>query len=148
MSEDRDLGIDLFGRVWELLDKGDRSSDENAEMLAAAFASRWHWGQAAEATKENLAIGDWQVAHVASQLGHGSVALEYATRALAAADAEGWGDWQRASMLEGMARACAAVGDTAGRAKYFAEASAALETIVEAEDRELIASQLATVPEA
>lgn len=147
MSDDRDLGIDLFNRVWELLDKPSRTPDENAAMLTAAFASRWHWGQADEATTENLAIGDWQIAHVAAQLGHGSVALEYAKRALAAADAEGWGDWQRASMLEGMARACAAAGDSEGRAKYHAAASAALAEIAEDEDRELIESQLASVPE-
>ena len=147
MTDHRDLGIELFNRVWELLDKPDRTAEENAEMLAAAFASRWHWGQADDATTENLAIGDWQVAHVAAQLGHGSVALEYAARALAAAVTEGWGDWQRASMLEGMARACAAAGDAEGRARYYAEASAALAQIAEDEDRDLIASQLATVPE-
>lgn len=144
---DRALGAQLFNRVWELLDRPERTADDNAEMLAAAFASRWHWGQVEDASAENRAVGDWQIAHVASQLGHASVALEFARRALATAEAEGWQDWQRASMLEGMARAYAAAGDAEGRARYLSEASAALASIAEDEDRDLIASQLATVPE-
>ena len=75
------------------------------------------------------------------------MALKYATRALATAEAEGWDDWRRASMLEGMARAHAAVGDAAGRAAFVDQARAAVEAIADPEDRELIASQLATVPD-
>ena len=53
--------------------------------------------------------------------------------------------WMRASMHEGMARACVAIGDDDGRAHHIAQARQALATEQSQEDRELIESQIATV---
>jgi hypothetical protein len=49
-------------------------------------------------------------------------------------------------MLEGMARACAAIDDTPGRDQYAAEARRVLATLEDSNDRELIAAQLASIP--
>jgi hypothetical protein len=46
-----------------------------------------------------------------------------------------------------MARACAVAGDAVGRARHVAAAQAALEREPEAEERQVIAEQLATIPE-
>ena len=71
----------------------------------------------------------------------------YALRAFDACEREGWTDWRRASMLEGMARAAAAAGDD-GRTREVLRAGArSVAAIAEEEDRALIAAQLATVPE-
>ena len=48
--------------------------------------------------------------------------------------------------MEGMARACAAGGDAQGRARYVAACEAALAAEPDAEERAVIAGQLATVP--
>ena len=53
-----------------------------------------------------------------------------------------------ASTLEGLARACAAQGDAAGRADYLRRATEALSAIDDNEERSLIADQIASVPEA
>ena len=138
------FAIQTFNGAWELIEQADRSPDDDAEMLRRAFASRWHWSFVGGA--EQLATGDWQIAHVASLLGFGQLAQVYAQRAFDACEREGWGDWMRASMLEGMARAAAAAGDAAGHAKYYALATDAVAAIAEDEERAVIASQLATVP--
>jgi hypothetical protein len=138
------LASQAFNAAWDLIDKPDRTPDEDAEMLQRAFASRWHWGFAGGPGQ--WATGDWQIAHCASLLGLGQLAQMYARRAFDICEREGWGDWQRASMLEGMARAAAAAGDNAEHAKYYALAEAAVAAIEADEDREVIASQLATVP--
>lgn len=39
----RRFAASAFNRAWELIDRPDRSSDEDMEMLASAFASRFHW---------------------------------------------------------------------------------------------------------
>lgn len=39
----RALAPSLFNRVWELMDKKDRTEDETDEMLHSAQASRHHW---------------------------------------------------------------------------------------------------------
>jgi hypothetical protein len=140
----RRLGAQLFNRTWDLIDQMERSGDDVIEMLLAAMASRWHWGQVG--TAEQVATGDWQVAHVFGLVGDGEVAVRFARRHLAAATAEGWDGWRLASAHEGMARAFAVSGDASGRAEQMEAAVAALAREDDAEDRDAIAAQLATVP--
>ena len=140
----RYFAVQCFNAAWELIDKKDRSPDDEVEMLERAMASRWHWGFVGGA--EQLATGDWQIAHCASLIGLGVLAQVYAERAFLTCEQEGWSDWRRASMLEGMARAAAAAGDLSAHAKYYALAEAAVADIAADSDRDLIASQFATVP--
>lgn len=134
----------LFNGTWDLIDKPGRTSDEDIEMLLSAMASRWHWGQVGGT--EQVATGDWQVGHVASLLGLGDLSLVFAARNLAIARDEGWDGWRLASAHEGVARACAVLGDAEGLASHRAEAEAALLREPDEEERALIASQLATIP--
>ena len=60
MTDHRRLGVELFNEVWRLLET--RQDDDR--MLHAAHASRFHWGEAAEAGPANLARGEWQVSRV------------------------------------------------------------------------------------
>ena len=138
------FAIQAFNGAWELIEKPDRTPDDDAEMLLRAFTSRWHWGFVGG--PEQTATGDWQIAHCASLLGDGALALQFAQRGLDACEREGGGDWRRASMLEGMARAAAAAGDAAAHARYYALAEEAIAAIAEDEERNVIASQFATVP--
>ncbi|MDQ1412819.1 MAG: hypothetical protein QOE07_1407 [Acidimicrobiaceae bacterium] len=140
----RRFGAELFNSTWDLIDKADRSAEDDAMMLLGAMASRWHWSTVG--TAEQLATGDWQVAHVFSLLGYGDVALRFARRGLATAESEGWDGWRLASAHEGVARACAAAGDAADRAAHVAAAEAALTREPDDEDRAAIASQLASIP--
>ena len=41
----REFAIKTNHRVWELLEKNDRSPDEDEEMLQAAMTSFYHWKQ-------------------------------------------------------------------------------------------------------
>src|SRR4029079_5602722 len=86
------------------------------EMLALAFTSRYHWGWVGG--DEEAMVGDWLIAHVASLGGLGDLALRYATTALDVCRSNGWTDWRLASMLEGMSRASAAIGDDPARGRY------------------------------
>ena len=76
----RYFAIATFNATWELIEKLGRTPDEDAAMLQSAFASRWHWGFVGG--PEQLATGDWQIAHVASLLGFGLVAQTYALRGI------------------------------------------------------------------
>lgn len=97
----RSLAVRLFNRTWELLENPARGDAGDREMLATAMASRLHWEGIG--TDENLAAGDWLVAH-----------------GVAGQDEE--------------------------RDRWAAEARRTLTTVDDDEDRELIESQLATVP--
>lgn len=134
----------LFNATWDLIDKPDRTGEDDINMLLSAMASRWHWGQVGG--PEQLATGDWQVGHVSALIGLGKLALIFANRNLAAAIAGGWDGWRLASAHEGVARACAVLGDHEGLNRHFAEAEAALAREPEEEEREIIAAQLKTIP--
>jgi hypothetical protein len=140
----RRQAVALFNATWDLIDKCDRTEDDDAEMLLSAASSRWHWGQVGGA--EQIASSDWQLAHVASLLGAADVATRFARRNLVLAESEGWDGWRLASAHEGMARACAVSGDAEGRSAHLGAARAALGREPDADDREVIEGQIATVP--
>jgi hypothetical protein len=140
----RRFAVELFNRSWDLLEQPDRSSDEDAEMLAAAFGSAWHWQQVG--TAENIALGDHQISKVASHVGQPALALHYARRALEAIETGHFGDWQVAAAYEGMARASAANGDDAGRDYWVQRCTVALGAVPDAGDRSVVAEQLLNLP--
>jgi hypothetical protein len=126
MSEDvdrqhRSFGAQAFNKTWTLIDKPDRSVEENLAMLLTAAASRWHWDTVGG--PEQLTVGDWQVAHVTSLLGMAELALPFAERSPRVTLAQGWDGWRPTSAHEGMARALTAVGDGAGREHHLALAA-------------------------
>jgi hypothetical protein len=140
----RQLGVDTYNRCWELLETENRTTDENLELLRTAFTSRYHWSYVAE-TPQSI-MGDWMISRAAAATGEGHLALNYARLAYDAAVAHGAEDWLLASSAEGVARAYASLGDSDQRDEWFATSEGLVALIVDDESRELIASQLASVP--
>ena len=140
----REQAVERFNRTWELLDRAERAEADDAELLEASFASRYHWGVIGGPA--NWAIGDSQIARVA--LGLGDLARWYARRTLAAVEAEGWTDFHLVTAHEVAARAEAAAGDAAARAAALERARRALAAIDDEDDRALLLEQIDTVPEA
>jgi hypothetical protein len=122
----------------------DRTDDDDAELLTAAFASRYHW--LAVGGLEQWVISDWMIARVAAALSLGDLALTFAVRANAAANVAGEPDWLLASTAEGVARAYAANQQSDKRDEWYATATRLVDAIVDEDDRALIAEQLSTVP--
>lgn len=67
-----------FNHTWKLIEKPNRSSVDNLEMVEFAVTSLWHWKQRKDVTPTNLAIGYWQVSYVYSLTGQPDLALKYA----------------------------------------------------------------------
>jgi hypothetical protein len=141
----RGLAVAYFNRAWNLIDTTDRTAEQDRDLLATAFASRQHWVDAG-GTAQNLAIADWQVAHAASLAGLADTALAFANAAVDRAESGDLPAWMQASGHEGMARAHAAAGDRDGYAREAARARELLATVDDPEDRDLISSQLASIP--
>jgi hypothetical protein len=141
----RRFATQAFNATWELIEKSDRSADDDLEMLATAATSRWHWGKVGD--PEHIATSDWQVGHVACLLGMPNLALPFAERNLRAAAAHSWDGWRLASAHEGVARALATAGDVSGRDHHVALAREALAREPDDEDREIIAAQIDSIPD-
>ncbi|MDQ3128248.1 MAG: helix-turn-helix domain-containing protein [Chloroflexota bacterium] len=143
----RQLGVDLYNSTWTLLEKPDRTAAETDELIHRAHASRWHWARVG--ADVNLARGEWLCSRVYATLGRGEPALWHARRAVEineglAVDAHE--SWDLPAAYEAMARASFTAGDPASGALWKAKATAALEDIADADDREPIAQDLATLP--
>ena len=140
----RQLGVETYNRCWELLETQDRTGDEDLELLRTAFASRYHWSCVAHVPQ--AIMGDWMISRAAAATGEGHLALRYARLAYDAAAANSVEDWLLASSAEGLARAYASLGDGDHRDDWIATSEGLLALIADDESRELIASQLASVP--
>ncbi len=140
----RRLGAELFNHTWTLLEIADRTPAQIDEMIHTAHASRYHWGRAG--TAANLARGEWQCSRVYAVLGRAEPALWHARRCVDINEANGIRDWDIASAYEAMARALAVSGDLVAAREWAARARAACDAIAEAEDREVIEGDLATLP--
>ncbi len=142
----RAIGMALFNHVWMLLEKADRTPADVDQMIHAAHASRFHWSRAEGVEPANLARGEWQCSRVYAVLGRAEPALWHAERCREILEANGVADFDIAAAYEALARAHAFAGDTAGAAQWKARAVAALDGITDAEDREVIENDLATLP--
>jgi hypothetical protein len=141
----RMLGVGLYNFTWTLMEKPDRTAEETDLMIHAAHASRYHWEKVAVAV--NRARGEWLCSRVYAVLGRAEPALWHAQRCLAIVEAggEGFEDWDRASALEAVARAYAVAGDRAKAERCKALAAAELPKIAEADDRDVIEKDLASI---
>jgi hypothetical protein len=142
-DEQRELAKSLYGGVWTLLETESRTPEEDDEMIHAAHASRFHWGEVGE--PEHRARGEWQCSRVYSVLGRAEPALHHATRCLQICEQHGIGDWDLAFAYEALARAHAVAGSEDEAARYKGLARAAGDAIADAEDREVFEADFATL---
>jgi hypothetical protein len=141
----RALAVGLYNYTWTLLEKPSRSREQDDEMIHAAHASRYHWGEVGE--QVNLARGEWQISRVNAVLGRGEPALYHARRCLEIneANASFREDWELGSAYEALARAYAVTGDRATSDEWKARAIAELAKIADAEDRQVLEGDIATL---
>jgi len=138
------FAVDFFNLVWSLLDKKDRTKEEDDKMVHAVHASRFHWGEVGSAV--NIARGEWQISRVYSVLNMPESALHHAKRCLEICKENIIGDFDLAFAYEAMARAYAVAGEKSEVEKYIKLAKEAGEKIKEKEDSDLFFSDLETVP--
>ncbi len=142
-EEHKKTAIKLFNLTWTLLDKKDRTKEENDKMIHAAHASRYHWGEVG--TPLEFERGEWQISRVYSVLGRGEPALHHAERCLEICKENNIGDFDIAFAYEAMARAYA-VGKSKEKCEKNSElARESASKIKKKEDKEYFLSELKTI---
>jgi DNA-binding transcriptional MerR regulator len=144
VSDERRLAAALFNATWTLLEKEERTRDEDDAMLHMAHASRHHWGQVGKAV--NFGRGEWQCSRVYAVLRRAEPCLHHAQRCLDICQENGIGDFDLAFAYEALARGHAVAGDAEQARAYTQQALAAAEDIASDDDRELVLSDLETIP--
>ena len=144
-EEERQLAVDLFNRAWTLIDSDERTPEQDDELIHAAHASRHHW--AAVGTPANLARGEWQLSRVYVTLGRAEPALHHARRCLAYCESnpDALQDWDLPYAHEALARSHALAGEADEAGRHAAAARELTARVADAEDREHLEADLATL---
>jgi DNA-binding transcriptional MerR regulator len=140
----RKAAADLFNHTWTLLEKSDRTERESDLMIHAAHASRFMWEEIGEPV--NHARGEWQIARVYAVVDRPEPALFHARRCLQIVEEHGVGDFDLACAYEALARAHAVAGEHETAARYAGLGREAAQRIDDADDRELVVSDLDSLP--
>lgn len=143
--DEQRLAARLFNRVWELLDRADRTADDDDEMLHAAHASRHHWGQVGEPV--HWARGEWQCSRVYATLGRAEPALYHGRRCLEITERHELSPFDIGCAHEAIARAAGLAGSADRAAAHAALAAEAAKAITDPEERQVLLADLATLPD-
>jgi hypothetical protein len=138
------FAVDCFNKIWPLLEKRDRTSDDNEMMVHLAHTSLFHWLHVGQPVNEQR--GEWMLARVYTVLEEKQRALHHAKRCLALTEKYELKDFDLAYGLEAMARACALNDLPVECKKYYELARKAGEEIAEKEDQDLFMNDLSTEP--
>jgi hypothetical protein len=148
MTEDKQafhkkLGIELFNKTWDLIDKEEKTQEEIDRMIHSAHASRYHWEFLGEPV--NFARGEWQISRVYALVNRAEPCLYHAKRCLQITLDNDLKDFDLGFAYEAMARAYAIAGDKEETAKYLSMAETAAEQIAKDGDREYFMSELKSI---
>jgi tetratricopeptide (TPR) repeat protein len=132
----------LNGEVWRLLEKTDRTTADDESMVAAAFASHYHWFHVGN--EVNRQRGEWMIARVYTVLGNVQMAMAHASRCLDLTERykDMMADFDIAFAYEGIARAHALAGKEDEAKKFLQLAEEAGDEIEENEDKEIFLGDL------
>jgi hypothetical protein len=146
VTDHRQLGVDAFNHVWTLIEKRNRTREEDDEMLHEAHASTYHWLKAPECRPENRARGEWICSRTYSVLGRAEPALHHARRCLELCEEHGIRDWDIAFAHEALARAYGVAGNAQESRRHESRARELGGEIAEDDDREHFFEALETIP--
>lgn len=135
------FAVELFNHTWSLLGKKDAlTQEEKDEMLAAAMASRFHWGKVGE--PKNHAIGDWQISRVYAEHGNGAEAVRFGQKSLNACVTHSLGPFFTGYGHEAIARGRKLEGDEVEYEKQMKLAHQNAEQVEEETDRKMLVDDL------
>jgi hypothetical protein len=128
-----------FNQTWDLIDKKDRTKEEETQMVHTAHASRYHWAALVsngKGTPLNLQRGEWQIARVYTILERAEPALYHANICLELTKEHNIGDFDLGFAYEAMARASALAKNKDDFKKYYKLAQEAGEKIAKKDDKD------------
>ena len=72
-----------FNKAWDLIEKVDRTPEDERLMVALNQASIYHWLQRDDCNNQRLSIGYWQASRIHALLGNAAEAVRFGEVCLA-----------------------------------------------------------------
>jgi hypothetical protein len=138
------FAVDCFNQIWPLLERKDRTSEDEELMIHLAHTSLFHWLHVG--TPVNEQRGEWMLARVYTVLCDKVRSLHHAKRCLALTERHNLKDFDLAYGYEAMARACALNDLPVEFRNYISLAREAADQIAGKDDRDLFLNDLSSEP--
>ncbi|MGD9140909.1 MAG: hypothetical protein PVJ42_05160 [bacterium] len=139
------FAADCFNRTWGLMEKSDRTSEDDEQMLLLTFASQWHWSQREDCAPTNVSVGYWQISRVFAILGQADNARRYGHLSLEALKDETGLPFYFGYAYEALARAEMVAGDKARMDEYLAKAREFADKVPYPDSKKLLTDDLGTI---
>jgi hypothetical protein len=136
----RHFSVSCFNGVWELIDKPNRSPDEDRLMVSMCHASLYHWQQRPDCTPRSLSIGYWQLSRVYALLEQADNARKYGRICLTHSQNEDL--FYLGYAHEALARAEALVGNRTEAETHLAMARELASQVTNKDERDLLEADL------
>jgi len=141
----RYFAADCFNKAWDLIDKSDRTPQEDEQMIRLSMTSIWHWTQRDDCTDKNMSIGYWQTARIFAILGAAELARKYGNLCLSHSEGEDTGPFFLGYAYEALARAEAVAGNDQEKDEYITLARQAADAVSDTDSKKALLDDLATV---
>lgn len=129
-----------FNATWDLLDKPERSPEEDRRMVALSQASLYHWLNRPDCGNQQISIGYWLASRVQAALGNASEAQRWAQVCL---DYSGELEpFYLGYAFEALARAAHLKHDSASATALLTQAEAQAALVADKEDRDVLLKDL------
>lgn len=142
-DQHRRCAAGLFNGVWTLMERSDRTPEDDETMMHAAHAARWHWGVVG--TPLNRARSEWQISRVYAILGDAASARRHADRYLALCNDHELGEFDRAFAHEAIARSAAIADNAEDVATHVQYGLAAAGHVTDESERDWVLRNLGSV---
>jgi hypothetical protein len=139
------FSADCFNKTWELIDKTDRTPEEDEQMLRLSMASAWHWTQREDCQPTNMSIAYWQIARVYALLQQADNARRYGQLCLDVSSGENIEPFYLGYAYEALARAEMVAGDPTRMQRYLEKAHQAAELVTDTESKGMLVADLKTI---
>ena len=140
----RRFAVECNNRAWRLSETPTRSPAEDTEMLNAAYAAAFHWGKVG--TELHAARARMLLGQVHALLGHGELAMHYASASFAYVTAQDSAQWELAFAHAVLANAASAAKNAEIHSRHYALARQMGQALSDAEEREIFEATFRHVP--
>jgi hypothetical protein len=139
------FSTNCFNQAWDLIDKGDRSPEDEEQMIRLSLASHYHWTQREDYNQTNASIAHWQTSHIYALLKQAENARRYAQLCLQVSQTEDVPPFFLGYAYEALARAESVAGNLQETAEYINMAKSVAEKIVKPDNKKQLLADLDTI---
>jgi hypothetical protein len=134
-----------FNAAWDLMEKTDRSPEEDEQMIRLSQASHWHWTRREDYSDKEKSIAYWQTSRIYAILGLADNARRYGQLCLAASRDEELPPFCLGYAYEALARAESAAKNKEQMQVYLQQAREAAERMSDPETRKQFEDDLGSI---